>query len=542
MGEYDFQTAGNTFTNNNPTFGLNNMIAANGVGATNVANQLTNSLNNQAANANASIALLGSIGPAQKPGTYSPGSGLSSFSGTKLSPTSNAPGSVFETGASQSPYLYSQSLYGANNGEGIGQGTGMAPGYGGFNNPAVPTSPQQWYDNGGYDPYNPNTYAPSAQRNLGTGFGGMGSVPTGAGNAGNEPGGFSSYPKGEQSSVPFTWDNYFGQAQAPAKGGQGGGWEAEYLLANPDVMAEALKSGQNVNAFADHHFQTYGKDENRSIFDAAQYLRENPDVAAAGANPFQHYLDYGKNEGRAAPMSGVFDAANYLAHNQDVAAAGVDPLAHFLKYGQNEGREGAFAMMPEPYSGPTDISAQSRAQPSLEPWTSSVPSNVNSQELYDAVHSASALNKMDPGAYAALIYQESSWNPSMGEQGGNYGMGQIAPNEFQLGDNGKLGGLTRDQYVGASPAQQVAAHADLLNRVLQKAGIDMSQYDARTQYAIAQAINFGPWSQAAWLPQFLAGDTSVPTTSKPQGDLNLSIDGLRNNYDKKAAEFARPGR
>jgi hypothetical protein len=45
----------------------------------------------------------------------------------------------------------------------------MSPGMGGFNNPAVPTSPQQWYANGGYNPYNPQTYGGSAQQNVGTG-------------------------------------------------------------------------------------------------------------------------------------------------------------------------------------------------------------------------------------------------------------------------------------------------------------------------------------------------------------------------------------
>jgi hypothetical protein len=45
----------------------------------------------------------------------------------------------------------------------------MAPGMGGFNNPGVPTSPQQWYANGGYNPYDPQTYGGSAQQNLGWG-------------------------------------------------------------------------------------------------------------------------------------------------------------------------------------------------------------------------------------------------------------------------------------------------------------------------------------------------------------------------------------
>jgi hypothetical protein len=69
----------------------------------------------------------------------------------------------------QDPYYWSGNFFGANDGKGIGQGEGMGPGMGGFNNPAVPTSPQQWYANGGYNPYDPQTYGGAAQQNVGTG-------------------------------------------------------------------------------------------------------------------------------------------------------------------------------------------------------------------------------------------------------------------------------------------------------------------------------------------------------------------------------------
>jgi hypothetical protein len=72
-------------------------------------------------------------------------------------------------GSQPNPYYWSGNFFGANNGSGIGQGEGMAPGMGGFNNPAVPTSPQQWYGAGGYNPYDPQTYGGSALQNLGTG-------------------------------------------------------------------------------------------------------------------------------------------------------------------------------------------------------------------------------------------------------------------------------------------------------------------------------------------------------------------------------------
>ena len=39
--------------------------------------------------------------------------------------------------------------------------------------------------------------------------------------------------------------------------------------------------------------------QNEQGFDGAAYLRNNPDVAAAKLDPYQHYLQYGKAEGRA---------------------------------------------------------------------------------------------------------------------------------------------------------------------------------------------------------------------------------------------------
>src|SRR5690606_8825934 len=106
-------------------------------------------------------------------------------------------------------------------------------------------------------------------------------------------------------------------------------------------------------------------------FSARRYLRENPDVAAAGMNPLLHYLAYGRGEGRAAfrvddagdddplPMpqppspqtlerwarevallrdSALFDPDFYLDRYPDVRAAGVDPLQHFVEHGAREGR------------------------------------------------------------------------------------------------------------------------------------------------------------------------------------------------------------
>ena len=92
-------------------------------------------------------------------------------------------------------------------------------------------------------------------------------------------------------------------------------------------------------------------------FDADYYAQQNPDVVAAlGADPgmlYQHYVVAGKTEGRlpcaptGAAMAAIpadFDAAFYAAAYPDVAAAlGSDPWTlyqHYVNYGRIEGRLG----------------------------------------------------------------------------------------------------------------------------------------------------------------------------------------------------------
>lgn len=112
-------------------------------------------------------------------------------------------------------------------------------------------------------------------------------------------------------------------------------------------------------------------------WDADEYRRNNPDVAAAGVDPARHYHESGQSEGRgrefdpasvprftqgwggmSAPSfqpnqfgSGQngWDPAKYLADNPDVARAGIDPAVHFHTSGQSEGRGREF----NPLSVPT---------------------------------------------------------------------------------------------------------------------------------------------------------------------------------------------
>jgi len=104
-----------------------------------------------------------------------------------------------------------------------------------------------------------------------------------------------------------------------------------YLRHNPDVAAAGVDPYQ--------HFQTFGWHEGRNpnaLFDTAGYLSAYHDVAAAGANPLDHYNAFGWREGRDPSVG--FDTTSYLAAYPDVAAAQVNPLVHYLAFGVHEGR------------------------------------------------------------------------------------------------------------------------------------------------------------------------------------------------------------
>ena len=73
------------------------------------------------------------------------------------------------------------------------------------------------------------------------------------------------------------------------------------------------------------------------IFDSQWYLAANPDVAATGTDPLEHFMWTGAAEGR--DPNPMFDTRWYRAVNPDVAAAGYNPLVHYLRYGAAEGRQ-----------------------------------------------------------------------------------------------------------------------------------------------------------------------------------------------------------
>ncbi len=72
------------------------------------------------------------------------------------------------------------------------------------------------------------------------------------------------------------------------------------------------------------------------LFDAAWYLKCNPDIAAGGFDPVLHFLHQGWREARSP--NPYFDVEYYLAENPDVTAAHINPLLHYISTGEALGR------------------------------------------------------------------------------------------------------------------------------------------------------------------------------------------------------------
>ncbi|MBC7752125.1 MAG: glycosyltransferase [Candidatus Saccharibacteria bacterium] len=106
-----------------------------------------------------------------------------------------------------------------------------------------------------------------------------------------------------------------------------------YLEQNPDVAESGIDPYT--------HYINYGKKEGRHPrFDKHWYLNQYTDVVDNGIDAHEHYIHYGKFEGRHP----AFDGDWYLDQYPDVAASGSNPLDHYLRYGKAEGRHPAYSV------------------------------------------------------------------------------------------------------------------------------------------------------------------------------------------------------
>ncbi|WP_419728455.1 hypothetical protein [Lichenicola sp.] len=73
------------------------------------------------------------------------------------------------------------------------------------------------------------------------------------------------------------------------------------------------------------------------LFDARHYLRQHPDLADSGIDPFLHFLEFGLHENRDPHP--LFDTWFYRSQNPDVVESGTTPFEHYIRHGITEGRD-----------------------------------------------------------------------------------------------------------------------------------------------------------------------------------------------------------
>nr|WP_116370137.1 glycosyltransferase family 61 protein [Cupriavidus taiwanensis] len=92
----------------------------------------------------------------------------------------------------------------------------------------------------------------------------------------------------------------------------------------------AATSQRNLHTRLSHYLKEWGPSVD-SLFDAAWYLSENPDVAASKMDPLFHYIKYGRFESRSPSV--LFDARFYIAQKPEIAERRLDPLCDYLGNG-----------------------------------------------------------------------------------------------------------------------------------------------------------------------------------------------------------------
>jgi glycosyltransferase involved in cell wall biosynthesis/GT2 family glycosyltransferase len=141
----------------------------------------------------------------------------------------------------------------------------------------------------------------------------------------------------------------------------------------------------------------------RAIFDSAYYLRQYPDVAAAGRDPLTHFLGIGWAEGRN-PCA-LFDTELYFEQNADVYEAGLNPLVHYVSFGAREGRKVSHLFDAEYYLDKNpDIADAARANPLLHYLTQGAAEGRSANALFDQAWYLERYPEAREGATCALAH------------------------------------------------------------------------------------------------------------------------------------------
>lgn len=208
-----------------------------------------------------------------------------------------------------------------------------------------------------------------------------------------------------------------------------------YLISYPDVhhaginpyyhyLVAGRSEGRHLGTVQTSNYSEWQRDMVATEFDSAYYLLCNPDVAEAGIEPIDHFMEHGWREGRSPNTE--FQVDYYLHSNDDVRAAGMNPFLHYLLAGRAEGRAAQ-----RPNSVKRELLASAvPPQISARNWKlSSLPKPLTSQELnnilsadYDLIGKKAALSishdnyTISTGGIQSCIgdeqlaFNRSSWN------------------------------------------------------------------------------------------------------------------------------------
>jgi glycosyltransferase involved in cell wall biosynthesis len=125
-----------------------------------------------------------------------------------------------------------------------------------------------------------------------------------------------------------------------------------------DATDVVVETAPPTNDALGEHLDAVRQLKASGLFDRTYYSNTHPDVAAVGADPFEHFFFHGYKEGRRP--NPVFDPAWYLATYPDVEETDLQPLLHYAKIGESEGRRPSPYFQPawyrEQYDIPTDES------------------------------------------------------------------------------------------------------------------------------------------------------------------------------------------
>src|SRR5262245_5469583 len=113
--------------------------------------------------------------------------------------------------------------------------------------------------------------------------------------------------------------------------------------------------------------------------------------------------------------------------------------------------------------------------------------------LNEAINKVAAENGVSPAAVRQVIAVESNFDPRA-STGSYNGLTQIGRTTFNEA-GGKLGGLTYDEFLKATPEQQVGAYGDYLKHYnfqgqMQRHGIDLGKLSPDQQFAVLQGMQF----------------------------------------------------